>query len=259
MEFPFNTQGLALVIEVRGSIALRVSEHNPEINQFEDWDKTYGRGDSPDSREPTPDTTAKETVAYLQIGCAKYPENGYSFGRSSSCFVVLPKVGKSGISGTHFRIYVSEYRTWMLRNESKNGTIVGEECEWGSVALQPGLRNCIRVQDITLIIHILTGWVSPFKGRTPAFPTSSCGTSSSVFELEPIPKYEAGSNSSYHVLEQQRITPEGSQYRAIHTITGRPVVAIRCIGDTKKSQQRYNLISTLSPQVRSLSIIYNQH
>lgn len=257
MKFPFDPEGLALVIEVRGSNGPLVSDLNDKIDQCKDWNTKYGQADSPDSREPTPDTTAGETITYLQIKKAKYPATGYSFGRSSGCFVVLPRVGKKGISGTHFRIYISEYGTWMLRNESKNGTMIGGDCVLGSVALRPGLDNTVHVMDIKLSIHILTEWLLPFRGRTPAFPTSSrnssSGTSSSVFELEPIPGYEAGVNSTYHIL-QQRITPEGSQYRAIHTLTGRPVVAIRCIGDIKKSQQRYKLISTLSSQVGSLLI-----
>ncbi|KAL5344202.1 hypothetical protein ACLOAV_010820 [Pseudogymnoascus australis] len=258
MEFPFDREGIAFVVEVRGSIAPLVADRNrsnPEINQYINWNAKYGPAGSPDSREPTPDTTAEESIVYLKITIGEYPGNGYSFGRSSKCSVVLPRVGKKGISGTHFRIYVSEYRTWMLRNESRNGTtVIGEGSVFGSVALHPGRGNFIQVMDMSLTIHINGEWLLPFIGRTPAFPTSrnsSSGTSSSVFGLESIPEYEAGSNSTYHILEQ-RITPEGSQYRAVHTLTGRPVVAIRCIGDTMRSRKRYNLISTLSSQTDSI-------
>lgn len=252
---PLDIQVL-IVIEVRGSIAPRVCEINRGINQSVTWDETYRPRDSPDSREPTPDTTVEESVASFKIDSANFSTNGCSFGRSKNCEFRLPSplVGRSSISSRHFRIYVSEYGTWMLRNESGNGTEVGGICIKGSRALHPTMINRVRVQDITLFIDFPHGWLAPFKGGTPPFSTSA-RSSSTAFEPEPVPKNNIGSNSSYHILHQQQITVDGTHYKAIHIPTGRPVIAIRCGTGARSmpSRRRYDIISMLSSQVRSPS------
>lgn len=255
MELPLDIQAL-IAIEVRGSIAPRVCEINRRVNQSVTWDETYRPRDSPDSREQTPDTTVEESGASFKIDFADHSTNGCSFGRSKNCEFRLPSplVGRSSISSHHFRIYVSEYGTWMIRNESGNGTEVGGVCIKGSMALHPRMINRVRVQDITLSIHFPHGWLTPFKGGAPPFSTSA-RSSSTAFEPEPVPKYEIGSNSSYHILHQQQITFDGTQYEAIHIPTGRPVIAIRCGTGARSmpSQRRYDIISKLSSQVRSPS------
>ena len=165
--------------------------------------------------------------------------------------MILPCAGR-GVSGTHFRIYISQDRTWMLRNESVNMTMINECPILGSEALNPDEPVCVRIYDIALYIHIINGWIAPedcVSGPPQKFiPASS---QSSTFQPLSIPKFILGESSKYHVLKRTPVAARGYHHAAIHVPTGRRCVAMVCKKASEEEQWRwrYNLIAAKSSQV----------
>jgi hypothetical protein len=251
--FDFNLENVAMVIEVRGSIASNIHKLNNFV-ECKLHDPSRDVACPQNSRESTPmrTTMTDESVIYIKLPIDPYPEGGYSFGRSTRCTVVLPGEDTPFLSNGHFRIHVCNDRTWMFRNESPNLTAINGIPVVGSVALHPQEPDFIRIQNIILRVHITSGWITPRECK-PGAPLKLRTTSSrsATFQIIPIPVFRLGAGSEYHILKQTPISAEGQHYAAVHVITGRRCVAMIChkVSEKGKWRRRYDLISDICSRV----------
>lgn len=147
---------VGLVLEYRGPYGCELASYDDRwiISQVnsELTPPTY----DPSDRE-TPEISAASTFGtawYLPL----HFRRPLRFGRSSKRGLIdvqLPR--KSFLSKVHFQIFVSKYRTWMLRCTSKNGVILNG-VYLASSQIKP---NKVEFRDFSLLLHAIRPYSLP--------------------------------------------------------------------------------------------------
>lgn len=253
----------ALIVEVRGINVVLLEE-----NSLSEFDTVLTRGD-------TPLVLADEiTKGFLSLPWSPgHEKDGYIFGRGGPplTHVQIPgRLGKS-LSVSHFRIFLNQYKIWILESLSRNGTVYrGTLLRSQQEALHPEEPNEIRIGDLELIIHIPT---PPFslkykRGyedlpiRPPTSQTSESVASSSI-QSQGVPRIFSSDICKYHVCRKQPILalqdsnskdgdrrPETlrTKFAAIGIQDGRPYIIKYYMGEDHNKRQfaRINDLSKVS-------------
>lgn len=169
----YDPQTVSVVVECSGTTALVLSELDINKQYIEHWSLGENTTNASRSRETTPSVSHVEQRRIFVLGKPRSRKDGLRFGNGDKVDFQLPKKGREyvTISGLQFRIHVNKYHSWMLIDESRNGTIVNNEALSSKrkqgcinrtdgllqmqVALHPENPNRIQVGNLLFLVHII--------------------------------------------------------------------------------------------------------
>lgn len=265
---------IPLIITCDGHTASCVSDLN--INKENLVRALEDRSDTSRGSTPFADHTNDSTFFALP----REPRRrfrGYLFGTKSDVDFQLPASAKTRtISGHHFRIYLNEYYSWMVIDESANGTVVNYEkiasqrmrdkasqkgvtVECGmQVALHPEIPNTIEVGNLLFNVHVHGNPASfyvedtieqlPQLGildlRNPELLSTNFTAALSVYK-------NSMNQTDYHFLEHQgEPFDEPNLRKLIHKRTG--IAAVGKIYSREHEKRGRILFSFLEDVLRSV-------
>ena len=184
--------------------------------------------------------------------------NAIRFGHADNADFRLPSNSKQfrGISRRHFRVFVNEYRSWMLLDTSKNGTVVNEQrILRQQIALHPTQPNVVKIGALHFAIftvgrtdldawETLREWSSPHNADHHDIDTQS--STVTISDAKRSPAITQVPRDNYHVLDSSIPSScDTSKIRLIiHKSTGRPAVGkfYPNAADEKQASLRMDLL-----------------
>jgi hypothetical protein len=251
--YPFHNDpdrgSIAIIVEIHGTSGEQIGKLNEEKEENPAILRTCNfvdsAPDSPYSAKETP--TPEEDVSAWYAALTSLRIEGpllFKFGKSHHAHIRLK--GATGLSGIHFHVFASQFRTWMVECRSNNrmylnGILLGKGEQRAMIPFEP---NYVQYRAISLRIRITHETVEIPSSLFPSLYTRRAGlghgindtvseasesaTGSTVTLAATTAQFEQPitARSDFILLKQLPVASEKNACRAIRAKTGQQCVAV---------------------------------